>query len=88
MPDTNIAERSIDSEIAAYNGMKGDLEEHHMGKFVVVYGSKLRGSFDTLENAAVFARAHFHTGPYLIREVGATFSPLPASVMFRSAAHA
>ncbi|GAB0119896.1 hypothetical protein [Acidisoma sp. 7E03] len=83
MPDTMIADRSIDTEIAAFNEMKAELEKHHHGKFVVVAGGQLQGTFDSLDNAAHFARMTLGEGPFLIRQVGVTFPTLPASVMCR-----
>ncbi len=84
MPDTVIVERSLDTEIEAYASMRAELEKHHPGKFVVIQSSELKGAFDTLENAADFARTKLEDQPFLLRRVGATFAPLPASVMYRA----
>jgi len=73
----------LDNEIAAFNGMREDLESKHMGRWVLVHGSKLEGVFDTFEAAAADAVKRFGRGPYLIRQVGAPPVTLPASVMYR-----
>lgn len=73
----------LQTEIAAYEQIRSDLEAHHAGKFVVIYGPDLIGAFDTFDNAAREAVARFGRGPYLIRQVGAQPPPMPASVMYR-----
>jgi hypothetical protein len=77
---------ALETEIAAYERHKEELETHHMGKFVVFYGNDFVGAFDTLDNAAAEAVRRFARGPYLIRQVGRPPLTLPASVMYRSTA--
>jgi predicted aspartyl protease len=72
----------IDTEIAAYELMRDDLEAHKMGKWVLIHDQKLVGTFDTFENAAKEATTRFGRGPYLISQVGASPIVLPASVMY------
>jgi hypothetical protein len=43
---------ALDREIAAFDRMKPELEQHHSGKFVVIRDQKLIGAFDTLNAAA------------------------------------
>ena len=73
---------SVDSEIEAYNAMLGELEQKHMGKWVLVHDGKLVAVFDYFESAAEDAVKRFGRGPYLIRQVGAPPITLPASVMY------
>lgn len=73
----------IDREITAYEGMRGDLEAHHMGKWVLLYNCKLIQVYDSFEETAEDAVRRFGSGPYLIRQVGAPPVILPASVMYR-----
>jgi hypothetical protein len=75
----------LEHEIKAFDKMRPVLEQHHMGKFVVIRDTKLIGAFDTLDAAAGEAIRRFGRGPYLIRQVGAPPTVLPASVMFREA---
>lgn len=72
----------IDSDIAAYSGMQQELEEKHMGKWVLFYQGKLVDVYESFEDAAKDAVSRFGRGPYLIRQVGAPAVTLPASVMF------
>ena len=72
----------LEQEISAYEKMRGDLEAHHIGKWVLVCEGELIGIYDSFEIAAVDAVGRFGRGPYLIRQVGAPPVTLPASVMF------
>ena len=72
----------IRDEIAAYDGMKDELEAKHLGKWVLMRDLKLVGLFDSFEDAAESAVKQFGAGPYLLRQVGAPPVTLPASVMF------
>ncbi len=80
MPQTH----PLDAEIKAFDAMREELEEHHLGKFAVFHDGLLVGAFDTFENAARAAVSQFGRGPFLIREVGREpIMTLPASVAFR-----
>ena len=72
----------IDTEIAAYERMRPDLEVQHTGKWVLVHDGQLLKVFDDFEAAASDAVRSFGRGPYLIRQVGAPPVTLPASVMY------
>ncbi len=72
----------IDSELAAYEGMRAGLEARHMGQWVLIHDQELIDSYDSFEKAAEDAVAKFGRGPYLIRQVGVTSVTLPASVMY------
>ena len=73
----------LDAEIRAFENLRQELEQHHMGKFVVMQGGILAGVYDTFDAAAKAAVGTL-TGPYLIRQVGATSTmAMPASVAFR-----
>ncbi len=73
----------LDREIATYNRIRGELERHHAAKFVVIKGDELKGTFDTLDNAAQFARDISPEGGFLIRQVGRETGQIPASVLYR-----
>jgi hypothetical protein len=70
-------------EIAAYERLKQELEERHMGKWVLFFDEKLVGVYGSFEAAAEEAVSRFGRGPFLIRQVGAPPVVLPASVMYR-----
>ena len=72
----------IDTEIAAYERMRPDLEVKHTGEWVLVHDGQLIKVFDDFEAAASDAVRSFGRGPYLIRQVGAPPVTLPASVMY------
>lgn len=72
----------IDSEIAAFEGMRGELESKHTGKWVLIESRSLVGVFDSFDEAAKVAAGRFGRGPYLIRQVGARPVVMPASLMF------
>ena len=73
----------IKTNIAAYEAMQQELEEKHMGKWVLFHSNELSGVYGTFESAAEDAVKRFGRGPYLIRQVGSQSVTLPASVMFR-----
>ena len=77
---------TLTREIAAYEGMRSELETDHLGKWVVVHGGELVGLYDTFDDAAAQAIEQFGSGPYLIREIGAPPITLPASVLYNPVA--
>lgn len=77
--DYDSESAQIDREIAAFEDMKAALEQHHLGKWAVVRGGELAGTFDTFDTAAREAHQRFGRGPYLIRQIGATPMRLPIS---------
>ena len=73
-------------DIAAFDRMKAELQQHYNGKFIVFHDGELQGSFDSFDSAAREAVKRFRDSPFLIRQVGAPeVSPMPASVAFRPA---
>jgi hypothetical protein len=77
---------ALDTEIAAFESRREELEKYHSGKYVVFYGDEMVGAFDTFDAAAREAISRFGRGPYLIRQVGAPPVAMPASVMYRPVA--
>ena len=73
---------NIDSEIAAFDKFRTDLEANHMGEWVLIHGGELVATFASFDEAARHATRSFGHGPYLIRQVGAPPVVLPASVMY------
>ena len=78
---------TIESEIAAYEGMQGELESQFLDKWIVIHGGKLAGVFESFQEAAAFAVDRFGRGPYLIRQVGQKPTVLPASVVYSQVRH-
>jgi hypothetical protein len=79
----DVGMADVESDIAAYEAMKGELEAKHMGFWVLFYEGKLIALFDSFEGAAEDAVRRFGRGPYLIRQIGAPPVSLPASLMYR-----
>jgi hypothetical protein len=75
----------VKSEIAAYDAVREEMEEKHMGKWVVFHDKKLISVHDSFDSAAAEAVRRFGRGPYLIRQVGAPPISLPASLMYNMA---
>ena len=61
--------KTLDREIAVYERERERLEREHRGKFVLVRGDEIVGTFDTFQAAADEAVRRFGRGPYLIRRV-------------------
>ena len=72
----------LSDEIAFFEKHRPDLEADHFGKWVVVHGREVQGLYDDFRSAARDAVAKFGRGPYLIRQIGAPSSILPASVVY------
>jgi hypothetical protein len=75
----------LDTDIAAYTGMRKELEAQHLRQWVVFYEGKLEGVFPDYESAAESAVDRFDRGPYLIRQVGAGPIHLGGGMIFRPA---
>ena len=72
----------LDREIAAYETMRADLENQHMGEWVLVFNENLIGVYPSFDEAAQVAVREFGRGPYLIRQIGAPPIAMPASVVY------
>ena len=73
---------AIDTDLAAFEEMRENLENEHMGKWVLFHQGKLEGVFDSFEEVAAIATEKFGRGPFLIKQVGAPPITLPASVAY------
>jgi hypothetical protein len=73
----------VKSDIAAYSKMQAELEQKHMGKWVLFHDEGFVAVYDSFEAAAEDAVLRFGRGPYLIKQVGAPPLTLPASLMFK-----
>ena len=74
---------NVKADIAAYEKMQAELEEEHMGKWVLFHDETFIAVYDSFEAAAQDAIERYGRGPYLIRQVGVYSISLPASVMYR-----
>jgi hypothetical protein len=72
----------LDQEIAVYDAVRAELENRHMGQWVLVYKDNLIGVYPSFDGAAQVAVQKFGRGPYLIRQIGAPPITMPASVVY------
>lgn len=73
---------NLDKEIAFYESKKSDFENEHLGEWILVHGDQIVSFYKTFELAAQDAVQKFGSGPYLIRQIGASPIVLPTSVMY------
>ena len=73
----------LEAEIARYESMRTVLERDHDGEWAVVYDDEFVGTFGSFYEAGAEAVRRFGRGPYLIRQIGAPPSTIPASVQYR-----
>ena len=76
---------ALDSDIAAFDEMKADLEAQHLGEWVVFHHGRYIEAFVDFQSAASAAVERFDLGPYLIRQVGTSSIQLSATTVFRPA---
>ena len=72
----------IEKDIIAYESMRSDIENRHIGEWALIHDEELIGVFTAFEEAAAVAVARFGRGPYLIRQIGAPPVVMPASVVY------
>jgi len=73
---------ALDREIAAFEENRDALEASSMGKWVLIHGNSVIGTFHSFDAAAERAVRDFGKGPYLIRQIGSSTVSLPTSAMF------
>lgn len=74
---------SLSDDIAFYEERRQEIEADHLSSWIVVHNRKVEGFYPSFSDAASDAVRRFGRGPYLIRQVGAAASPVPASVLYR-----
>jgi hypothetical protein len=73
----------LQRDIEAYEREQAQLEATAMGKWVLFNDAALICVVDTFEEVAERAVRDYGSGPYLIRQVGASRITMPASVLYR-----
>jgi hypothetical protein len=76
-----MAKSMLEREIAAFEQMLPQLERDHYQKWAVFHAADFIGAYDSFDSAAKEAVKRFGRGPYLIRQVGAPPTAMPASLM-------
>lgn len=61
---------ALQEELETYARLEEELKKSAPGKFVVIKGSEIVGTFDTLELALTEATRRFGLEPYLVRQIG------------------
>ena len=59
----------LDVERVHYEEIKATLLDHHKGKFALIQGNELFGTFDTAEIAYAEGVSLFGTAPFLARQI-------------------
>ncbi len=73
----------LGEDIAAFDGMRSELERSHDRQWVLFHQGEFQGGFSDFEDAATIAVERFGSGPYLIRQVGAPPTvQLPGGMIF------
>ncbi len=72
----------LEREIAVFETLRARLEAESFGKWALIHGEDLFGTFQSFEDAAGEAVGRFGRGPYLIRQIGSAPLVIPASAMF------
>jgi hypothetical protein len=62
----------LQEELAFFEAHRDQLLKDHLGKFALIKGSELIGTFDTDENAYEKGVERFGRAPFLIRRIEAT----------------
>jgi len=73
----------LSRETALYEQRKSEFEKEHNLEWVVIHEDEVVGFYDDFQEAARVAVERFGRGPYLIRQIGISRQPLPASVLYR-----
>lgn len=72
----------LDRELKAFENNKAHLEREHAGKFVLIHGDELIGTFDAFEAAAEEGLRRFGYEPFLVRRIGVPDPNLSVAVAY------
>ena len=72
----------LERELATLEREREHLEREHGGKFVLIHGETVIGTYDDFEKAADEGVQRFGCEPFLIRQVGAEPIEIPAALMY------
>ncbi len=70
MPDEPDSPHRLERELATLERNKAWLLQKHEGKFALVKGDVVVGTFDTFEKANEAGLAQFGTDPFLVKQIG------------------
>jgi hypothetical protein len=69
-------------EIATFDRERERLEREHVGKFVLIRGDEVIGTYDAFQTAADEGLRRFGNTPFLIREIGRRDYTLSPAIMY------
>jgi hypothetical protein len=72
----------LKSEIATFEKMRSDLEQHHKGKHVLIKGADLIGSFDSFNAAATEGLRLYPNDDFLVRQIGSRSPSLSPAILY------
>ncbi|MCH7633232.1 MAG: hypothetical protein IIA36_00880 [Proteobacteria bacterium] len=72
----------LDAELQTFEKKQKHLEREHKGKFVLIHGDEVIGTYDDFEKAADEGVRQFGRAPFLIRRVGEEPLKLPTAVVY------
>jgi hypothetical protein len=84
MPDQN----PLEQELAAFERTKGELLASHKGKFVLIKGDQIHGTFTTEAEAYEAGVKAFGAGPFLVRQVTEDAQAATMPALFSGLLHA
>ena len=59
----------LEKELAFYEQVKGELLQHHEGKFALICGEEVSSIWDSQETAYLKGVGRFGSGPFLIKHI-------------------
>lgn len=76
-----MAEDVLATELEFYEEHRESLASAHPGRFLLIHGSALHGSYDTFDDALAAGFSKFGSQPFLAREAGADAIEFSAPVL-------
>lgn len=73
---------TLSKELKTFEKNKADLQKNHPGKFVLIVGDDVIGTYDTFNNAADEALRRYGDGEYMIRPVSGDCPELSPTVIY------
>jgi len=78
----NAVPKVLERELATLEKERNRLKREHAGKFVLIHGGEVIGTYDDFDKAADEGIRLFGREPFLIRQVGAKPVEIPAALVY------
>jgi hypothetical protein len=82
LPIVNAMTKPLEQELRTFERERSHLEREHSGKFVLIHGEDVIGTYDGFEAAANEGLRRFGSSPFLIREIGQREIQLSPAVLY------